>query len=316
MAKLCPNLKRLGTTSVGFAALSHFPGHSTRIWGKGFFQKLEQVNRASKAVLAVALASLSINFPWTPIFAWGLGAVFLSDLPDLWVGLLMLMVTPCTDWYLVFTGIAGGNVVLATALLPVNLVLQVLLLPVYLLLLAGDLVELNVEILLSGLFWILFLPLLAAALTQYSIRQIKTERGERGSLESYQDRISIMQIVALNLAIVFIFATEGSILAENPALLFKLLPPILVFFAVNFLLAYQVSRWLGLAYEEWVCLTCTTLARNSPLALAIAASAFPQRPLILLALVISPLIELPVLTIVAQMLLQIRQKRCWKQARR
>ncbi|MGY2726181.1 arsenic resistance protein [Thermostichus sp. OS-CIW-26] len=230
MAKLCPNLKRLGTTSVGFAALSHFPGHSTRIWGKGFFQKLEQVNRASKAVLAVALASLSINFLWTPIFAWGLGAVFLSDLPDLWVGLLMLMVTPCTDWYLVFTGIAGGNVVLATALLPVNLVLQVLLLPVYLLLLAGDLVELNVEILLSGLFWILFLPLLAAALTQYSIRQIKTERGERGSLESYQDRISIMQIVALNLAIVFIFATEGSILAENPALLFKLLPPILVFF--------------------------------------------------------------------------------------
>lgn len=133
MAKLCPNLKRLGTTSVGFAALSHFPGHSTRIWGKGFFQKLEQVNRASKAVLAVALASLSINFLWTPIFAWGLGAVFLSDLPDLWVGLLMLMVTPCTDWYLVFTGIAGGNVVLATALLPVNLVLQVLLLPVYLL---------------------------------------------------------------------------------------------------------------------------------------------------------------------------------------
>jgi ACR3 family arsenite transporter len=66
--------------------------------------------------LAVALASLSINFLWTPIFAWGLGAVFLSDLPDLWVGLLMLMVTPCTDWYLVFTGIAGGNVVLATAL--------------------------------------------------------------------------------------------------------------------------------------------------------------------------------------------------------
>ncbi|MGY2726180.1 ACR3 family arsenite efflux pump ArsB [Thermostichus sp. OS-CIW-21] len=81
-------------------------------------------------------------------------------------------------------------------------------------------------------------------------------------------------------------------------------------------MAYQVSRWLGLAYEEWVCLTCTTLARNSPLALAIAASAFPQRPLILLALVIGPLIELPVLTIVAQMLLQIRQKRCWKQARR
>jgi hypothetical protein len=30
----------------------------------------------------------------------------------------MLMVTPCTDWYLIFTGIAKGNVALSTAILP------------------------------------------------------------------------------------------------------------------------------------------------------------------------------------------------------
>ncbi len=44
----------------------------------------------------------------------------------------MLMVTPCTDWYLIFTEIAKGNVALSTAILPVNLILQVLLLPIYL----------------------------------------------------------------------------------------------------------------------------------------------------------------------------------------
>ncbi|MBE9108390.1 hypothetical protein IQ273_03020 [Nodosilinea sp. LEGE 07298] len=42
----------------------------------------------------------------------------------------MLMVPPCNDWYLVFTGIAKGNVSFATALLTLNFVLQMLLLPV------------------------------------------------------------------------------------------------------------------------------------------------------------------------------------------
>jgi arsenite transporter len=57
----------------------------------------------------VAITSLVINFAWTPLFAWLLGWLFLSDQPALWVGFLMLMVTPCTDWYLVFTGISKGN---------------------------------------------------------------------------------------------------------------------------------------------------------------------------------------------------------------
>ena len=46
----------------------------------------------------------------------------------------------------------------------------------------------------------------------------------------------------------------------------------------------------------------TTLARNSPVALAIAVTAFPDEPLIALALVIGPLIELPVLACVSQVL--------------
>gem|GEM_PF-996120 len=71
--------------------------------------------------------SLSINFIWTPILVCGLGAVFLSDHPALWIGFIMLMVTPCTDWYLIFTGIANGNVALATSILPVNRIVSRLL---------------------------------------------------------------------------------------------------------------------------------------------------------------------------------------------
>jgi len=73
--------------------------------------------------------NIIINFLWTPLLAWGLGAIFLSDHPALWLGFILLLVTPCTDWYLIFTSIAKGNMSLSTSVLPVNLILQVILLP-------------------------------------------------------------------------------------------------------------------------------------------------------------------------------------------
>ncbi|MBE9079774.1 arsenic resistance protein [Romeria aff. gracilis LEGE 07310] len=107
----------------------------------------------------VTVASLAINFLWTPLLTWGLGALFFPDAPDLRVGLLMLLVTPCTDWYLVFTGIAKGNVGLATALLPLNFVLQMGLPPVYLAVFAQSLVGLNLWVLGARVVTVLSVPL-------------------------------------------------------------------------------------------------------------------------------------------------------------
>ena len=53
------------------------------------------------------------------------------------------MVTPCTDWYLIFTGISKGNVALGSSILPLNLVLQLVLLPVYVFLIGGSSVDMN-----------------------------------------------------------------------------------------------------------------------------------------------------------------------------
>ena len=76
---------------------------------------------------------------------------------------------------------------------------------------------------------------------------------------------------------------------------------------MNFILDYIVARRNGFNYEDYASLTLTTLARNSPLALAIAISSFPDNQLVAIALVIGPLIELPVLYIVSKILLQIRK---------
>ncbi len=250
----------------------------------------------------VTIASLAMNFVWTPLLAWALGALFLRDAPDLRVGLLMLMVTPCTDWYLVFTGIAKGNVSLATALLPLNFVLQMVLLPVYLAIFAQSLVTIDLWVLGSKIVTVLLIPLALAVLSRYSINWLKGPTW----LHQKLPQVAMIQLLCLNLAIVAIFAAEGEALLQRPELLLLLLLPIGSFFVINFVLAQWLGKRLRLAYPEVVCLTCTTLARNSPVALAVAAAAFGDRPLIALTLVIGPLLELPIMALVTQLLWRLR----------
>jgi Arsenite efflux pump ACR3 and related permeases len=112
--------------------------------------------------------SLLINFVWTPFFAVLLGYLFLGDSMDMQIGFLMLLVTPCTDWYLVFTGIAKGNVPLNAAILPLNLVIQVLLLPFYLFLFIGTgSSSFDMGSMLMGIVYVLVIPFVLANLVKF-----------------------------------------------------------------------------------------------------------------------------------------------------
>ena len=102
------------------------------------------------------------------------------------------------------------------------------------------------------------------------------------------------------------FASQGKYLLQNMNVVLLLLVPVLLFFIINFLLGQFIGRIMHLSYKDTVSLSLTTLARNSPVALAIAVTAFPDEPLIALALVIG-LIELPVLAFVSQVLLLIKK---------
>ena len=75
-------------------------------------------------------------------------------------------------------------------------------------------------------------------------------------------------------------------------------------------LGLAVGRLLDFSYPEVACFNCTVLSQNSPTALAIAVVAFPNEPLIALALVVGPLLELPQLPVVANLLRRV-ERRGW-----
>ena len=217
----------------------------------------------------------------------------------------MLMVTPCTDWYLVFTGIANGNVELGASILPLNLLLQILLMPVYLLLFFGSSVHFNVGSMLGSVLIVLIIPFGIAVLLKWIGRKNHKAENMVIWLQKSGDNI---QLIFLCLAVISMFASESKEVINNPELLLRMMIPLLIFFAANFVLVRFIGKKEKLPQRDIVALNFTTLARNSPLSLAIAVAAFPDRPLLSLALVIGPLIELPVLGIIASISKQIDRK--------
>lgn len=251
-----------------------------------------------------SITTVIVNFVWTPFIVVLLGKVFLSDAPIMQIGFLMLMVTPCTDWYLVFTGIVKGNVPLSATVLPINLILQIVLLPVYLYMAAGVSGTVNINQLLSSILFMLIIPFVLAQIAKLFLKNLSNEAKQKKIFNTF----SSLQTILLALAIMAMFAAKGSSLIVNLGVVAKLIVPILLFYIVNFLLAQAIGRTFKYTYEDTASLTLTTIAKNSPMTLGVALMAFPNEPLIHLIMLIEPLIELPSMMLITKILLKIRKK--------
>ena len=229
------------------------------------------------------LTTLIINFIWTPLLGYLLANLFLGSNLDLIIGFFMLILTPCTDWYLIFTKMAKGDVGINLSILPINLILQIILLPVYLIIFFTQTNSIDYTQILYSLIIVIIIPFVMSGLTKVILNADLKNR--------ITGVFSNFQTVFLSLAIVSIFASQGGLLFRHFTSLIIVFIPLIIFFTVNMALAYLVSRRLNFTYGEYAGLTMTTLARNSPLALAIAINSFPINVLISMVLVIGPLID-------------------------
>lgn len=245
--------------------------------------------------------SILINFIWTPLFGYFLGNILLNGQIDLFIGFIMLIITPCTDWYLLFTKMAKGNVALSLSILPINLILQLILLPVYLLLFFSSSNNIALMDLADSILTFIIIPFITAQVIKFILKNKSETKDKITTI------FSNCQIIFLCIAIFGLFNTEAVSLFENLNVIGLVFVPLIIFFIINFILDYFIARKSGFNYEDYVSLTLTTLARNSPLALAIAIKTFPNNELIAIALVIGPLIELPVLYLVSKVLIHIQK---------
>ena len=171
-------------------------------------------------------------------------------------------------------------------------------LPIYLIIFFSSANTIDYSQLLYSLLIVIVIPFAAAQITKFILK---------GDLrQKATDLFSSLQIWFLALAVFCIFASQGELVFGNLNSVINIFIPLIIFFAANTIIDLLLSEQIKFSYQEYASLTMTTLARNSPLALAIAINSFPGHELISIALVIGPLIELPVLYIVSKFCLWVK----------
>ncbi len=267
--------------------------------------ELKEVLKAFKNIKLTSLA-LFVNFVLTPPYAWFLGHVFLKDYPDVWVGLILYLITPCIGWYLIFTDLAGGNVSLGLSLLGWNVFLQIALMPLYLCFLVGRIIFVDFSQILMSIVTFLVLPFTLGWVTMKLVVRVK---GNEYFYRSVKPSLSLLKFFVLILVVIAMFASQGGLLLENPFVLILITLPSLAYFFSMFVLSLLIGQVFRLEYRDTALLSFTTTARNSEASVAIAVSAFPENPLVALVVAIGPSIEPLVLFVLLQILLWMRKRR-------
>ncbi len=244
----------------------------------------------------ILLALLS-NFIALPIIAFLLSNIFIVQSSAIFVGLIIYLIAPCTDWFLGFTKLAHGDVEVNSALLPFNLLMQIMLLPLYLYLFTANSISIPLEAFFDVLVYWVFLPFVAAQLARWLVSKLNADL-----LAKSNTLIEWLVLMAIVLLVFSIFNTNVESLLANTAILPRVLAVILAFFIVSFFLARIVSRSASFSKKEEVSLTMTTAARNAPLMLVISVLFFPDEPLIHVVLVIGMLVEFPHLITITYLL--------------
>ncbi|ALJ19794.1 arsenic resistance protein [Microbacterium sp. No. 7] len=258
---------------------------------------LSALRRAPRTVLL----AIGMNFLVVPLVALALTAL----LPDqaLRLGVLVYCLAPCTDWFLGFTRLAGGDTMAGAALIPVQLTLQLLLYPVWLALFAGA--HADGVLAAAGptlLAWFV-LPAAAGLGLRLALRAVLSG-AQRSTVVAAADR-AVPAVIGAVIATIFA-GNVGTILAD-PTAFARVLVVVFLFFAVTYGLGEGVSRMLRLRHAEHAALTMAVSARNAPLMLALTTIALPDQPMVHAAIILGMLIEFPHLTVVTQLLRRQRR---------
>ncbi len=234
---------------------------------------------------------LVLNFVIVPVIVFALSR-FVAGEAALLVGVLLVLLTPCIDYVIVFTGLAGGAHDKLIAAAPLLMIAQLLLLPVYLTVLAGPGVLESIEIapFLDAFVFLIVIPLLSAALTQWAAPRVRWV--------AMIERTAIGVMVPLMLITLFVVVASqaGLVLANLPGLA-TVIPIYVVFLIVMAVVGAGTSRIARLDARSARAVTFSGATRNSLVVLPLALALPAELALVPAVVVAQTLVELIGMTI-------------------
>ena len=267
--------------------------------------KYEELGKLTKMPESKAMfsTSLMLNYVVGPMLMFVLAWIFLPDLPEYRIGLILTGIARCIAMVLVWNQLAEGDCEYAAILVALNSVFQILLYSFYAYFLiavlsdavspgAGVAVDISIIAVATSVVIYLGIPFVAGILTRYTLYPRKGAEWYDQKFVPITGKVSLL---ALLFTIVVMFSLQGENIVQLPFDVVRIAIPLLIYFLAMFLMSFYLSIRLRFDYPHTVAQSFTAASNNFELAIAIAIGVFGIGSGVAFAAVIGPLVEVPVL---------------------